>query len=311
MISTFESLLPVFLLIALGWALRVRNILPEDMWRGVEILGYWVFFPALLLDTMIRSDLANLPLTGITVTMTGAFLTMAFGLLLGRRAVMSALQVDGPSFSSLFQNSTRWNGFIALPILAKLYGDQGVALVAVIIGALVPIANIMAVAVVARNAAGRQLTWRETLYVAFRNPFIWATAIGLLINLAGIPIYGPVMTAMGTLGGAAIGCGLLMVGSGLSTQEVLRPTPAVWVGTVLKLLGTPALVYVWCLFTGVSGVAFVACMVCAAVPTAMSAYVLARQMGGDAPLVAATVTMQTAVSFFSIPLIILLAQALQ
>lgn len=311
MISTFESLLPVFLLIALGWALRVRNIVPEDMWRGVEILGYWVFFPALLLDTMIRSDLANLPLTGITVTMTGAFLTMACGLLLGRRAVMSALHIDGPSFSSLFQNATRWNGFIALPILAKLYGDQGVALVAVIIGALVPIANIMAVAVVARNAAGRQLTWRETLYVAFRNPFIWATAIGLVINLAGIPIYSPVMTAMGTLGGAAIGCGLLMVGSGLSTQEALRPTPAVWVGTALKLLGTPALVYVWLLFTGVTGVAFVACMVCAAVPTAMSAYVLARQMGGDAPLVAATVTMQTVVSFFSIPLIILLAQALQ
>ena len=43
----------------------------------------------------------------------------------------------------------------------------------------------------------------------------------------------------------------------------------------------------------------------------MSAYVLARQMGGDAPLVATTVTLQTALSFITIPLLIWLAQNLK
>ena len=145
----------------------------------------------------------------------------------------------------------------------------------------------------------------------FRNPFIWATAIGLTINFAGIPIYAPVMTAMGMLGSAAIGSGLLMVGAGLSTHEAIRPSPAVWIGTALKLIGTPLLVLGWSLITGVSGTAFAACMICASVPTAMSAYVLARQMGGDAPLVAATVTMQTIGSFFSIPAVIALARMFQ
>ena len=311
MASTFETLLPVFLLIALGWGLRYRRVVPEDMWRGVELLGYWVFFPALLGDTLIRSDISQLPLTGIALTMIGAFLTMALMLLAARRPIMAGLAINGPSYSSLFQSATRWNGFIALPVLAKLYGDEGVALVAVIMGALVPIANVVAVYVVARNAAGRELNWRETTYIVFRNPFIWATAIGLLINFAGITIYAPVMTAMGMLGAAAIASGLLMVGAGLSTQEAIRPSPAVWAGTVLKLFGTPALVAVWSLATGVTGTAFVACMICAAVPTAMSSYVLARQMGGDAPLVAATVTVQTIVSFFSIPVMIALARVIQ
>ena len=172
-------------------------------------------------------------------------------------------------------------------------------------------ANILAVAVVAQNAGARKLTIRETAYVVFRNPFIWATATGLLINLAGIPVYEPVMTSMSMLGGAAIASGLLMVGAGLSTSETIRPSAPVLTGTALKLLGTPLIVILWSFATGVSGTAFVACMVCAAVPTAMSAYVLARQMGGDAPLVAATVMMQTIVSFFSIPLVIMLAQRLQ
>jgi hypothetical protein len=307
MIAAFESLLPIFAIIVLGFALRWRSIVPEDMWRGVELLGYWVFFPALLSETLIRADLRSLPLAGITMTMIASFLTMALGLVAARRPLMRRFSLDGPAYSSVFQSATRWNGFIALPILAKLYGDTGVALVAVVIGALVPIANFAAVVVVAQNAKGARLTIPQTLYVVFRNPFIWATAIGLLVNLAGIPIYEPLMTGLHTLGAAAVGTGLLMVGAGLKPEEAARPSPAVWLGTLLKLLGTPLFVTFWSVIFDISGVAFVACMVCAAVPTAMSAYVLARQMGGDAHLVAATVTVQTVVSFLTIPLIIWLA----
>ena len=207
----------------------------------------------------------------------------------------------------MFQNSTRWNGFIALPILQKLYGDTGVALVAVVMGALVPLANFAAVYVVTQNANGKKLSVAETLYVVFRNPFIWATAIGLAINFAGVPIYAPVMSTLNLLGGAAVGVGLLMVGAGLRIEDAAKPSPAVLLGTVLKLVATPVLVMLWSLLTGLDGVAFVACMTCAAVPTAMSAYVMAKQMGGDAALVASTVTVQTAVSFISIPFFITLA----
>jgi predicted permease len=309
MIAAFESLLPIFAIIVIGFALRARNIVPIEMWRGVEVLAYWVFFPALLSETLIRADLAALPLGAIAATMILSFLTMAGGLLLARQWLLTRLAINGPSFSSLFQNATRWNGFIALPILAKLYGDEGVALVALVMGALVPIANFAAVIVVAQNADGRRLTVGETIYVVFRNPFIWATAIGLIINLARIPIYGPAMTVLDMLGGAGIGAGLLMVGAGLIVAETMRPSAVVWLGTGLKLLATPLFVTLWSFVTGVSGIAFVACIVCASVPTAMSAYVLARQMGGDAALVAATVTLQTVVSFITIPLLIVFAQA--
>jgi hypothetical protein len=308
MTAAFESLLPVFAVIVLGFALRWRAIVPEDMWRGVELLGYWVFFPALLTETMIRADLRALPLTGITLTMLASFFTMVAGLLAARRVIMSGLGLAGPAYSSVFQNATRWNGFIALPILAKLYGDTGVALVAVVMAALVPVANLSAVIVVACNAHGPKLGRAQLLYVVFRNPFIWATLIGLAVNLLAIPVYEPVMTWLHTLGAAAVGTGLLMVGAGLRPEEAARPSPATWLGTLLKTVAMPAIVTVWSLVFGIAGVAFVACLVCAAVPTAMSAYVLARQMGGDGPLIAATVTVQMVVSFVSIPLLIWLAE---
>ena len=311
MIAAIESLLPIFCLIGLGFILRWRNVVPEDMWRGVELLGYWVFFPALLSETLIEADLASLPLAEITFTMALAFATMAGGLLALRLPIMRTLDINGASYSSLFQNATRWNGFIALPILDKLYGKEGVALVAIIMAILVPVANIVNVAVIARNAGARQLTYRQTAYVVFRNPFIWATAIGLAINLIGIPIYEPIMTGLHMLGGAAIGTGLLMVGAGLHAEEARRPSPVVWLGTGLKLLGMPVIVFGWISIFGISGPAVVACLVCAGVPTAMSAYVLARQMGGDAILVATTVTLQTLLSVITIPLLIIFAESVK
>jgi len=311
MIAAIESLLPIFCLIGLGFILRWRNVVAEDMWRGVELLGYWVFFPALLAETLIEADLASLPLAEITFTMALAFATMAGGLLALRLPLMRILNINGASYSSLFQNATRWNGFIALPILDKLYGKEGVALVAIIMAILVPVANIVNVAVIARNAGARQLSYRQTAYVVFRNPFIWATAIGLAINLTGVRIYEPIMTGMHMLGGAAIGTGLLMVGAGLHAEEAKRPSPAVWLGTGLKLLGMPVIVFAWITTFGISGPAVVACLVCAGVPTAMSAYVLARQMGGDATLVATTVTLQTLLSVITIPLLIIFAESVK
>ena len=310
MIATFESLLPVFLVITLGWVLRVRRIVPEDMWRGVELLSYWVLFPALLTDTLARSDLSSLPLTGISVTMLGAFCTMAAGLLAGRRWIMRALVIDGPAYSSIYQGAVRLNGFIALPILAKLHGTQGVALVAVIMGILIPLSNILAVYVVTRNAAS-SIPLRQTVAITFRNPFIWATLLGAVINLAHIPIYEPLMTTLNMLGSAAIAAGLLSIGAGLSTGEMVRPSAAAWLSSVLKLIVMPVMVMVWSVFTGVSGTALVACIIFAAVPTAMSAYVMAKQMGGDAPLMAVIVTLQTVMSFITISVLIQVAQALQ
>ena len=62
----FASLLPVFLVIAVGLALRKSSIVPEDQWRGIELLGYWLLFPALVLDSLIKMDLQNIELGSIT-----------------------------------------------------------------------------------------------------------------------------------------------------------------------------------------------------------------------------------------------------
>jgi hypothetical protein len=55
-----------------------------------------------------------------------------------------------------------------------------------------------------------------------------------------------------------------------------------------------------CLGLGVTGEARTVAIICAAVPPASSAYILARQLGGDATLMATLITVLTLVSVFTV-----------
>ena len=310
MTAVFASLLPVFLLILLGYCLKRFDVVGEDLWRGVELLGYWAFFPGLLTTTMARADLASIELSAVSLTMMAAFASMAIALLVARRRIENALRIDTPAFTSIFQSSTRWNAFIALPIAIELFDNEGTALVAVIMACLVPASNALNVAVLARYASQATPDARRVAYIVFRNPFIWATIVGMSINLLAIEVYQPIMTTLDLLGGAALGTGLLMVGSGLRLRNTLPPSLPALVGMMTKLWLMPCLVAAWSFVFGLTGTAFVVAIICASVPTAMNSYLLARQMDGDAPLQAATTTLQTMFSFVSIPILIWLAQSI-
>jgi len=107
---------------------------------------------------------------------------------------------------------------------------------------------------------------------------------------------------------AGLGAGRLCVGAGLKVKLALKPPRAIWLTCFLKLALMPVIVGGFALWFGLEGEAFEVAILCAAVPTALNGYILARQMGGDADLYAAAVTVQTALSLVTIPILLLLAE---
>ena len=144
-------------------------------------------------------------------------------------------------------------------------------------------------------------------FSALADNALLIAAIAILREMHAPTEYEPLLKTLSMLGSAALGLGLVMVGAGLREEEALKPSPGMWTGTVLRLFVTPFVMGGFALFFGLSGMALTTVIICAAVPTAMNGYVFARQMGGDAPLYAATVTVQTALSFVTIPGFIWLA----
>ncbi|NQU56734.1 MAG: AEC family transporter [Rhodospirillales bacterium] len=307
MAVVFEILLPIFALIGLGLILRKRDIVPQDKWAGIEQVCFWLFFPTLMAETLIKADLKSIPLTGVAAALLMSVMTMLVVMLALKPVLSRFWLMQGPAYTSVFQVSSRWNGFIALAVILKLFGDPGVAIVAVAMAVMVPVINFENVLVLAAFVSPERPPLKRVARMVLVNPLIWGCLIGLFINLMEIPVWDPIMTLLDLLGRAALGAGLLCVGAGLRVRHALKPSRDVWVGVMMKLVAMPVFVAIWLTFFGITGMAFQAAMICAAVPTAMHGFLLAKQMGGDADLYAASVTVQTVLSFLSIPLVLYLS----
>ncbi|MFD2206264.1 AEC family transporter [Kiloniella antarctica] len=307
MLVVFESIFPIFAIILLGFGLRKSNFVPKEHWRVLEELCFWIFFPCILATTLIKADLSAIELGPYVFTLLAMMACMAGVTLMLWPLLKRFWGTRRGQFSTVYQATTRWHGFIALAIVLKLYGQEGGALIALAMAVMVPILQVTNILVLAtfsdhENQAGPSFSKvTKTILV---NPLLWGVLTGLIINLLSIEVWEPAITMADLLGRAALSMSLLALGAGLSLKAALKPSKELLVGLVGKLFITPAVMTAWAIWFGVSGMSISVLMVCASVPTAMNGYLLAKKMGGDADLYAATSTVQTAVSFLSIPLIL-------
>src|SRR4029077_20698484 len=116
MLAVVAALVPVFLLIATGFALRRWLIQQDAHWIGLERILYYVMFPALLVESLSRAALSKVPVLAVGGTLLAAVLLMS-GLCLALRPLIALyLNTDGATFTSLFQGATRWQTFVALAV---------------------------------------------------------------------------------------------------------------------------------------------------------------------------------------------------
>ncbi|SIP91704.1 MULTISPECIES: AEC family transporter [unclassified Bosea (in: a-proteobacteria)] len=296
-----NSLIAVFLVIATGWFLKARGIVAQPQWLGVERLTYQALFPAVVIYTLAMADLSALPVLAMGLSLVLAILSVA-ALLLLARPLMARAGIGGPAFTSVFQGSVRWNTFVALALASSLQGRLGATLMAIAVASMIPLLNVMCVLVLARYAAGtKPMSAAATIRSILYNPFIWSSAIGLALN----PFQGFLPAALtgylDILGRASLGIGLLVVGAGLDLKRLARPTLAHGLAVTLKLVLMPVLAWFFAHRLGVTGPALSMTIIAAAVPTATAAYFLARELGGDAPLMAEITTLQTLLALATLP----------
>lgn len=304
MFPIIASLTPVFLIIVLGAWLRALPLIDEAGWRGLERATYYIFFPAMIIMTMAKADLRSVPVLAMGFALIAGILAMAAILLAVRPLLARTLGTDGPAFTSVFQGSTRWNSFVAIATAGALYGQIGLTLTAISVAAMIPLLNVLAVVVLQRHAQDKPVVIGPTVKALAANPFIWSSVLGIVINVIGIPLPVIAMRFGDILGAAALGTGLLLVGAGLDVGAALKPRAITWVTTALKLLLMPAMAGGIAMALGVDGVALKVAILSAAMPSASGAYILARQMGGDAPLMAEILTVQTLMAVLTIPLVL-------
>jgi hypothetical protein len=308
-ITTLGAIAPIFLIIATGFILFKTRLVDETVWSAVEHICFYLLLPFLIIRTLGRANLGSVPILDFMTVLVVAILGMAAILVLIQAFVWKRFPQSGPSFSSVFQGATRFHGFVAIAVIGPLYGDAGVTLAALALAIMVPLLNVISVIVLSvYGRSDNKPGVSSVLQKIVTNPLIIACGIGLMFNYFGVPNI--IFDTIDIIGSGGLGLALLAVGAGMKLDHAAQHKMLLTIGVLTRLIGMPAIVIAMSWLVGLDGLARTVAIIAGAVPTAASAYVMARKMGGNAELMSSIVTFQVIVAFFTLPLFVYIADQL-
>jgi malonate transporter and related proteins len=289
-----QLLFPDFALIVCGFLICRFTQLGRPLWEQVESLVYYVLFPVLLFHAISRSPLKWSAASGLV---GAALILAAMGVMLSY-AVARVPGVAQADFASSAQVGFRFNSYIALALAERLSGQQGLLLIAVIIGVCVPLFNVAAVWPMARHSGqgfGKAL---------LKNPLIIGTVSGLIANLLGISVPQFAEPAVMRIGQASLALGLMAAGAGLQLGRVFDTASRLRAGAAqlsVRHIALPLVALVLVKVFELDKTQATVLLMFSAMPTASSCFVLATRMGYDGAFVAGLVTLSTMLGTLSLP----------
>lgn len=299
-----NGIVPVFLLIALGYGLKKSGFLPLPVWPPIEKFAVYVLYPGWLIPAIWHADLTGFSAGPVSLGVLGA---VAIASLIGF-GLKPVLKLPGPTFTSVFQGLMRFNSFVFIPVAAGIFGERANAVAAVAISALIPASNMVCILVLAQwgepdgEKPRRTPAWMAKTLLT--NPIFASCLIGLACNFLQVPHIPFAEKSLTMLGQAAIPTGLILAGAGLSFSYIYRKPLLVSAVSLFKILAMPMLAWLICRSLGGDLLAQGVALACGAAPCAAAAYVQARHMGGDAPLMAGIVALTTSLSAITMPLLL-------
>jgi malonate transporter len=303
----FFSILPIFLITMLGAVIKRYWLTSDEFWRSLEKLSYFVLFPSVLFNYISTADISS-----------GSLMRLVFGLMLS--SILAALglviyqkhtKMYAVEFTSVFQGSIRYNSYIFFALGSSLYGTDGLAVVSVISAYMIIFTN--AISVLTFHAYIKNETETSILPSIIRfltkfstNPLIISSIAGFIFNYLDLKLNIGLKNTLNSLSNAAFAMGLIGIGSGLKFTFNNLYINRIVVSGIIKLCTLPLITSIVLFFLGIHGMQKDIGILYSALPCASTAYILSKQLGGDADLMASIITTTTVLSVFSLSLVMYL-----
>lgn len=296
-----DLILPVFAVIVSGWIVGYTGYLSRTLSDALIHFAYNIAMPALLIVTIAQEPSHSLLRWRFLVAFGGGSL-ICFLLVFGIMSLRGSRSLGSRTMHGMAASMTN-TGFVALPVLEAIYGPRAVlpAAIATVFVAVVmfPIAVIL-LEVGERDAHDARMSPMTTVRKVVLNPMVLSTLIGMLLSIAGLRLPEPVTAYLGILADALTPCALFAIGLGLSIAGLRANLGRASLLAAVKLVIMPLIVYGLCLLLRLDPLYTIAAVICAAVPTAKTAYILAGEYRSEEVMVASTVSMTTLLSIVSL-----------
>ncbi len=294
--SFLSSLAPVIIIVMIGRFMAWRGMPPPDGWRSIEKLCYTLLFPVMVVNILANASFESAPWK-VALTVLGAqFILSAIGLFAGYWP-----GTKRPAIGCVIQSNARWNTMIGLSIGGSMFGEAGLALIAIVAACLIPTANFISVAALSHFGDVPEGQKRNPVTELARNPILIACVIGAILNVANLPPTGIIGETMDIIGRSAVALGLLAAGAGVDLAALKRAGARTFFWSSVRLVGMPLLAFAIASFLVLTDMELAIVIIATGTPTATMGYILARQLGGDAPFMANLIAVETVLAAITMP----------
>lgn len=300
LIFSLNATLPIFIMMMLGYFLRRIGLVTQKFADAANTFVFKICLPLVLFDDLYQMDIA--------AAWDGSFVAFCAAATLGSIALcwlVSRAFGQQPWRGEFIQGSYRSGAaFLGIAFLLSIYGEAGAAPL-MVIGA-VPIYNVSAVIIlelmrpgkVDRGVSGELI--RSTIKGIVTNPIILGIVAGVAWSLLRIPMPQVLGTAVADVGGIATPLGLIALGASFSFRRAFAVgTPSI-VASAIKLVGLELVFLPMALAAGYTGQKLVAVMMMLGLPSTVSGYVMARNMGYEGAVNSSVVMLTTLLSSVTI-----------
>ena len=296
-----DLILPVFAVILTGWIVGYTGYLSRALSGALIHFAYNIAMPALLIVTIAQEPAHSLINWRFLVAFGGGSL-LCFILVFGVMSIHGSRSLATRTMYGMAASMTN-TGFVALPVLAAIYGQRAVlpaAIATVFVAVVMFPAAVILLELGQRDAHDSRTATIVTVKHLVLNPMVISTLIGMLLSILGLRMPGPVTAYFGILAGALTPCALFAIGLGLSIDGLRANIVQASLLSAVKLVIMPLIVYGLSMLLGLDPLYTIAAVICAAVPTAKTVYILAGEYHCEEMMVASTVSMTTLASIVSL-----------
>jgi predicted permease len=289
-----QGVLPVLLIGGLGYLVGRARSLDLAPITGLTVL---VLVPAVVFDSLARAtlprDLMSRLVLHVALQLAAIWVVTV---LIARLAGWRGADEGGLLLATLFSNS----GNVGLPLALFAFGRDGLA----VAGGWFAIMSIASSTVGPYLAARARVGVRGAFGRVVRQPIIYAVAAGVLVNLSGWTLPGPVANASQLLAGGAVALMLLLLGLQLARLTVKQEASGAALATTIRLLVAPPLAWAAGRLVGLEDMAFAVAVVQASTPTSISSALWALEFDARPALVSAAVVLSTVVSVVTLTVLL-------
>lgn len=315
-----NAVLPIILLIALGYGLKKIKLLTPDFLSVGSKLCFKVFLPCLLFYNIYQvEDLSAIDWAATLYCVAGIFIAFLIGF-----AVVALFVKDRSRKSAVWQCVFRSNyAIIGIPLVEML--GRGTTLAALLSVFSIPIFNTLSVIVLSYYGGekeNRKAMLKKTVKGVITNPLIQGVLIGIAVvalrqlfvacgigfRLKDIKF---LYTSIEYISKATTPFALIVLGGQFEFVSFKNYRKEIIIGTVTRNVIVPVITLsIACFAFGFRGDAVASFIALYASPVAVASAIMAREMGADGDLAGAFVVSTTLFSAITLVAVIYALKAL-